>query len=129
VQRLIADSIVELALKRIASGDFSMNNEQLERKMEFIVETLAQVAVNDQKHDMRLSRLERIAKLMVGAGLRERRARRQQNGAFEDQFFKVTTALEELAQAQKRTEESVAHTDKRLDALIDIVRQQRNGGS
>ena len=42
-----------------------MTDEQLERKMEFIVETLAQVAVNDQKHDIRLSRLERVAKLMV----------------------------------------------------------------
>ena len=50
-----------------------MTNEQMERKMEFIVETLARVAVNDEKHEMRLSRLERIAKLMVGAGLRERR--------------------------------------------------------
>jgi len=42
-----------------------MTNEQMERKMEFIVDTLARVAVNDEKHEMRLSRLERIAKLMV----------------------------------------------------------------
>jgi len=106
-----------------------MSEEQLQRKMEFIVDTLAQVAMNDQKHELCLSRLERIAKLMVRAGMRERRARREQNGTFEDQFAKVTVALEELAEAQKRTEESIAHTDKRLDALIDIVRQQRNGGS
>jgi len=63
-----------------------MTNEQMERKMEFIVETLARVAVNDEKHDLRLSRLERIAKLMVGAGLRERRARREKHSAFDDQF-------------------------------------------
>src|SRR5438270_7742124 len=125
----IADILWKLKLERIVAGELSMNDEQLERKMEFIVETLAQVAVNDQKHDMRLSRLERITKLMVKAGLRERRARRQQDGTFEDQFSKVTIALKELAEAQKRTEESIAHTDKRLDALIDIVRQQRNGGS
>ena len=99
-----------------------MNDEQLERKMEFIVETLAQVAVNDQKHDMRLSRLERVAKLMVRAGLRERRTRSEADE-------RLTKALADLAEAQKRTEESIAHTDKRLDALIDIVRQQRNGNS
>lgn len=52
-----------------------MSNEQIEHKMEFIVATLAQVAVNDQKHETRLSGLERIAKLMVRAGLRERRTR------------------------------------------------------
>jgi hypothetical protein len=70
-----------------------MTNEQMERKMEFIVDTLARVAVNDEKHDMRLSRLERIMEL------------------------------------KKRTQESIAHTDKRLDALIDIVRQKQNGRS
>jgi len=45
-----------------------MTNEQMERKVEFIVDTLARVAVNDEKHDIRLSRLERIMKLMVRAG-------------------------------------------------------------
>jgi len=106
-----------------------MTNEQMERKMEFIVETLTRVAVNDEKHDIRLSRLERIAKLMVRAGLRERRARREKHDAFDDQFSQVNIALKELAEAQRRTEESIAHTDKRLDALIDFVRQQQNGSS
>ena len=99
-----------------------MTNEQMERKMEFIVETLARVAVNDVKHEMRLSRLERIAKLMIRTGLRERSA--QSEG---DERLK--NAMAELAEAQKRTEESIAHTDKRLDALIDIVRRQQNGYS
>ena len=105
-----------------------MTEEQLERKIEFIVDTLAQVAVNDQKHDIRLSRLERIAKLMVGAGRRERRYRREQNERFDQQFARVNDALAELAQAQKRTEDSIAHTDSKLDVLVDIVRQRMNGG-
>jgi hypothetical protein len=97
-----------------------MTNEQMERKMEFIVDTLARVAVNDEKHDLRLSRLERITKLLVRAGLRERLARSEGDE-------RLKHAMAELAEAQKRTEESIAHTDKRLDALIDIVRKQRNG--
>lgn len=104
-----------------------MTNEQMERKIEFIVETLARVAVNDEKHEMRLSRLERIARLMARAGLRERQTRREKHSVFDDQFSQVNIALKELAEAQKRTEESIAHTDVRLDALIDIVRQQQNG--
>jgi hypothetical protein len=113
-----------------------MTNEQMERKMEFIVETLARVAVSQEKHeanqarheanherqDRRLSRLERIVKLMVRAGLRERNARTAGDERLKE-------AMAELATAQKRTEESIAHTDKRLDALIDIVRQQQNGRS
>jgi hypothetical protein len=99
-----------------------MSNEQIERKMEFIIDTLAQVAVNDQKHEMRLSRLERIAKLMVRAGVRERRTRSEADE-------RLTNALAELAQAQKKTEALIQHTDSRLDALIDIVRKQQNGAS
>lgn len=106
-----------------------MENEQLERKMEFIIDTLAQVAVNDQKHGIRLSRLERIMKLMVRAGLRERGHRRETNAQFDAQFSRVNQALSELAEAQKRTEASIAHTDGKLDALVDIVRLQRNGNS
>jgi hypothetical protein len=99
-----------------------MSNEQIKRKMEFIVDTLAQVAVNEQKHEMRLSRLEQIAKLMVRAGLRERRTR-------SDADERLTNALAGLAQAQEKTEASIQHTDSRLDALIDIVRKQQNGSS
>ena len=104
-----------------------MANEQLERKMEFIIDTLAQVAVDDHKHGIRLSRLERIMKLMVRAGRREREHRRETNAQFDAQFSRVNQALAELAEAQKRTEASIAHTDSKLDALIDIVRQRTNG--
>jgi uncharacterized protein YukE len=104
-----------------------MTNEQLERKMEFIIDTLAQVAVNDQKHEIRLSRFERIMKLMVRAGRREREHRRETNAQFDAQFSRVNQALAELATAQKRTEASIAHTDSKLDALVDIVRQRANG--
>ena len=104
-----------------------MSNEQVERKMEFIVDTLAQVAVNDQKHEIRLSRIEREMKLMVRAGRRERQHRHEQNARFDEQFARVNEALAELAQAQKRTEASIAHSDSKLDALVDIVRQRMNG--
>jgi hypothetical protein len=106
-----------------------MTEEQMERKIKFIVETLARVAIsqekqelNHEKHDMRLSRLERIAKLMVRAGLRERSARTKGDE-------RLQQALAELAAAQKRSQQSGEHTDRRLDALIDIVRQQHNGRS
>lgn len=106
-----------------------MSNEQIERKMEFIVDTLAQVAVNDQKHEMRLSRLERIAKLMVGAGLRERRTRSDADERLTKALAELAQSQVELVQSQKETQESIRHTDSRLDALIDIVRKQQNGGA
>ena len=106
-----------------------MTDEQFEQKMAFIVETLARVSVNDEKrqeeyerHERRMDRIERVAKLMVRAAMGERKTRSEADE-------RLTTALADLAEAQKRTEESGAHTDRRLDALIDIVRQQQNGRS
>lgn len=90
-----------------------MTNEQMERKMEFIVETLGRVAVHDEQHEKRLDRLERLAKLMVRAGLRERRTRSEAD-------ISLSRALAELAASQK-------HSDGKLDALVDIVRRQQNG--
>jgi multidrug resistance efflux pump len=115
---------------------FPMNDEERQRAMDFIVETLARLSVNDQtqgtrldkliesheKAEHRLDRDERIFKLMIRAGRCERRTRSEADE-------RLTNALADLAEAQKRTEDSIAHTDSKLDALVDIVRQQRNGHS
>ena len=90
-----------------------MSSEEQQRTIEFILQTQARLTVNDEKHDRRLDRLERIARLMVGAGLRERRTRSEADE-------RLTKALAELAESQK-------HSDGKLDALVDIVRRQQNG--
>jgi pyruvate-formate lyase len=80
----------------------------------------------------RLDRLERIAKLMVRAGLRARREMRQQDDKITimiDAQIKNEERFAKLAQAQTELAESQTHTDRRLDALIDIVREGRNGKS
>ena len=51
---------------------------------------------------------------MIRAGRRERRTRSQADE-------RLTNALAELADSQ-------THTDSRLDALVDVVRQRLNGG-
>lgn len=97
-----------------------MENGRTERRIEFIVATLADLAVNDQKHDQRLSRLERVAKLMIKAGLRERKNRSEADE-------RLTAALSDLAEAQKKTEASIAHTDSKVDALVEMMRRRMNG--
>ena len=83
-------------------------------------------------HEERLDRLERIARLMVRAGLRARREMRQQDDKITimiDAQIKNEDRFAKLAQAQTELSESQAHTDRRLDALIDIIREGRNGKS
>jgi hypothetical protein len=84
------------------------------------------------KTEERLERLERIAKLLVRAGLRARREMRQQDDKITimiDAQIKNEERFAKLAQVQIELAESQAHTDRRLDALIDIVKQGRNGKS
>lgn len=104
-----------------------MTDEERQRQMDFILNQQAQFATNmqrleeaderarqeDQKATKRFDRLERVMKMVVRAGLRERKDTRQKIAALVDSHIKLA--------------ESQAHTDKRLDALIDIVREGREG--
>ena len=70
--------------------------------------------------EQRLDRLERIAKLMVKAGLRARRHSREQD-----------EKLDILIDAQIQSEERQARSDERLDRLVETVdryiNERRNG--
>jgi hypothetical protein len=71
----------------------------------------------------RLDRLERIAKLLVRAGLRARREMRQQDD-------KITIMMDAQLQNEQRfaaLAEAQKNTERRLHSLIDIVKEGRNG--
>jgi len=85
-----------------------------------------------KKSEERLDRLERIARLLVRAGLRARRELRQQDDKITimmDAQIKNEERFAKLAQAQTELAESQSHTDRRLDALIEILKESRNGKS
>jgi uncharacterized protein YceH (UPF0502 family) len=87
----------------------------------------------------RLDRLERIAKLFVRAGLRERRYRSEQAGKVniiinaqienEERFAKLAQSHNELAQSVNELARAQTQTENRLDSLIDIIKRDRNGNS
>ncbi|MGI9066159.1 MAG: hypothetical protein ACR2HX_07135 [Pyrinomonadaceae bacterium] len=84
--------------------------------------------------EQRLDRLERIAKLFAKAGLRARSEFRKQYEILmdaqmrnEERFARNEERFEKLTEAQTRLADSQIHTDQRLDALIDIIREGRNG--
>ena len=113
-----------------------MTDEERQRAMDFIVAQTAKNSVeieklgeSQRKAEGRLDQTERILMLLVRAGSRARRELRDQDSQFSQQMAIVNEKLAALADAQARTEASIAHTDKRLDALIDIVRADRNGRS
>jgi uncharacterized protein YigA (DUF484 family) len=79
--------------------------------------------------EQRLDRLERIAKLLVNAGVRARRQLRQQIDVLMDAQMRNEARFARLTDAQIRLTDSQIHTDQRLDALIDIIREGRHGNS
>lgn len=90
-----------------------MTDEERQRQMDFILEQQAQFTVNMQKLEeadaraaKRIDRLERVMKLVIRAGLRERKEMRQ--------------SIKALIASQK-------HTDQRLDTLINFVHEGHNG--
>lgn len=66
-------------------------------------------------------------KLVVRAGLRERRDTRDKINALIDSHVKLAEAQARSDAAIERMADAQAHTDKRLDALIDIVKGEREG--
>ena len=111
-----------------------MTNEEVERTIEFILKQQVQFATDVQL----------LAENQVQMGQSQ-----VQMGQFQTHLANV---MLELVEAQTRTEarlttltetitemgtqtdkriaeltDSIAHTDQKLDALIDIVREQRNG--
>ena len=102
-----------------------MSNEEIQRTMEFILGQQAQFAANIQKlqeeqirDSPRLTRLEESFQLLVRLA--------ESTDTRLDRLELNTSTLEAnmaaLATAQ-------THSDERLSALIDIVREDRNGKS
>lgn len=113
-----------------------MTDEERQRQMDFIVNQQAQFTADMQKlkerqvefdanmqkleeddvrANKRIDRLERIMRLVISAGLRERKERRESS--------------KEMRESIQALIASQAHTDQRLDILIDIVSEGRNGKS
>src|SRR5437588_990451 len=113
----------------IAERRSAVTDEERQRQMDFILNQQAQFVTNMQKLEeadtqanKRIDRLERILKLALRAGLRERKERRESNKALTASQADTDRKLDALIDSQ-------AHTDQRLDVLIDIVNEGRNGKS
>jgi hypothetical protein len=109
-----------------------MTNEEMQRNMEFIVEQQAQFAANIQRlQEERIRDTPRITRLEESFQLLVRLA--ENSDLRMDRLESATTALESTTTALAANMAALAvaqtHTDERLTALIDIVREERNGTS
>jgi septal ring factor EnvC (AmiA/AmiB activator) len=109
-----------------------MTNEEMRRTMEFIVEQQAQFAASIQRAEEerirdkpRLARLEDSFQRLVA--LCENMDSRLDTT--DTRLDKLEVNESELEANMSRLAAAQAHADERLSALIDIVREDRNGKS
>ena len=102
-----------------------MTNEEIQRVMEFIVkqqesfaDRMEQMLELHAQSEKRISRLETATVHLYNATIELSKAQKE-----------LTDKQKELAEKMAELAEAQAHTDRRLDALIDIIEQGRNGKS
>lgn len=101
-----------------------MTFEEMERLMQFILEQQAHFSVNmDKAKDRMAESDERMARVEA---IQENTAR--QIGHLGDALVELTGAHERTQGALRELAEAQAHSDRRLDALIDIVRGGKGTG-
>ena len=105
------------------------DEEKIRKQMEFILEHQAQFAANLQKTDERVSKVEdqmgRLA-VVTTAGFKELT---DKVSAVIDAQIRTEETVSKLAEKMAELAESQEHTDQRLNAIIDIIREERNGRS
>jgi predicted negative regulator of RcsB-dependent stress response len=101
-------------------------SDNTQKRMEFIVEQLADLTAKQQQTDANLNRL-------ANAALSRIERIEGVLGALAEAQVRTEEHVAALAQAQLRAEERGAETDERLNSLINVVERHisegRNGGA
>lgn len=108
-----------------------MTDEEMERKMEFIIEQQAQFVVNFQKLEEAQTRGERRTSELEGAvvaivNIVGRLAEAQERT--DARISELAEAQTRLTDAQERTESALAETNERLNAFIVVVERYITNG-
>lgn len=104
-----------------------MTPEEVQRKMEFIIEQQAQFTVHidrlrDSHATLTASQL-RLAELMEES----QRENDERFRATDERFRKTDEQIRALAEAQNRADERARNTDERLNALISLFERHITG--
>ncbi|MBV9957503.1 MAG: hypothetical protein JO360_03745 [Acidobacteria bacterium] len=109
-----------------------MTEDERQRQMDFIVETLGRITIQNDKGFKRLDRMERILLLTIRAGRRERIEWRDHYNALVDAQLRTeeithgnSEAITRNTQRLSRLEDTVEGNCKDLGELEEIVREQK----
>jgi 2C-methyl-D-erythritol 2,4-cyclodiphosphate synthase len=108
-----------------------MSEEEMQKKMEFIIEQQAQFAVNidllreaQQRTEERLAEVAAAQAQLSQSQVQMSRAQTHMN----EVVAVMAEAQERMIEAQERTDQKLAETDERLNTLINIVERHISEG-
>ena len=105
-----------------------MTNEEMQRKMEFIIEQQAQFVVNFQKLEEAHRRADERTGELEGAMVSVVNLVGQLAEAQVQTDSRLSQLATEIAEAQKRTEAALAESSERLNSLIIVVERYFSNG-
>ena len=97
-----------------------MSNEEFDKKIGFIVDQQAQFASD-------MGQLKDVVTRLANASLQRFEHLEDKVSAVVDAQLKTERSISTLAEKMAELAEAQTHTDQRLNALIDIVSEGRNG--
>ena len=106
-----------------------MTDEEFERRMQFILNQQAQFAADIQKLQESQAETDERIRRLVDVSLSLANHVDGLTTHVEDIDRRLASFISETNEKFQRLVESQAHTDQRLDALIDIVRRQAERGN
>ena len=101
-----------------------MTGEEMERAIAFIIEQQAQFAANQQRHEETMHNHEEFMREHEET-MRRIQAAQEQTAL---QIQHLGGAMVELAEAHTRTENTLAETNEKLNALINTVERHISEG-
>lgn len=113
-------------------AQFEERQAQFEERQAQFDANMQKLEVADSRSNKRIDRLERVLKLAISSYRRERKETREKFDALvnaqthtEDVVANLGESHAKLVESHVKLAESQAHADKRLDALIGIVRDRK----
>ena len=98
-----------------------MTDDEINHKFEVVAQHIANLAISQEKANERGDRIERQIEHLGEALIQLTESHNQT----QQTMTEMQRGMTEMQRAMVKLAESQAHTDRRLDALIDIVREDR----
>ena len=104
-----------------------MTGEEMERAIEFILQNQATLEERIEQTQAQIAETNRIVQMQAISQSEFNQTITAVITTLSESQQRLTESQQQLAESQRQLADSLQHTDRKLDALIDIVRERLEG--